>query len=146
MLRSKIGYFIFCVVILFISIVNCDEDLVKFFLYGQSNTYAVHLVRHNPIIVLVLGGLSISFIIFLLFNKKSIIRYSAGIFLILWGISLRTYGIIVDDPDTVIVSGISFIPTGKCKMTNHNAPLCVGTYDLFLRRQLKNRMNRLKAD
>lgn len=105
------------------------EDFVKFMLSGQSATYSATLIRHSCIVVY---GISL-IVIFLIFylKKNKFIKYLLGIALVFWGLSLRTFVVVKNYNNTVLVSGFTFVPINKCEIIEKDD--CNVKFSLFLK-------------
>ena len=109
------------------------EDFVKFMLPGQSATYNATLIRHSCIIVY---GISL-IVIFLIFHlkKNSFIKYLLGIALVFWGLSLRTFVVVKNYNNTILVSGFTFVPINKCEIIEEDD--CDVNFSFFLKEKVK---------
>lgn len=95
-----------------LSLIN--EDLSKFLLSGQSNTYDISLIRHNSVVVFAISLVVILFIF--LFKKSNVYKCLLGISLVVWVLSQRTYAI-MKERDITVISGFAVIRLDRCKLS-----------------------------
>lgn len=104
--KNKIWLSVAALLIASLSLVS--EDFSKFVMTGHSATYNITLIKHNFTITLILGILTIIFVVYS--NRSKVYKNIMWLCFVLLVLSLKTYAIVEGDENTYFVSGYSFIP------------------------------------
>ncbi len=110
-----------------------NEDFYKLLLSGQSNTYSMSLIKHNPIVIFAISLVVILFIF--LFKKGLLYKYLLGISLVVWLLSQRTYVIVEKGQDAILVSGFAIVPFNKSKLSAKNN--CSVNFYFFMNKEIE---------
>ncbi len=111
-----------------------SEDFVKFLLSGQSGSYNVILVRHSFLIVLSIS--LIATLLNLISERRKIYKYLLGVSIVLLVMSLKTFAIVKNGKNTILVSGFSFFPIYKCEVIKKSDGEVV--FCFFLKDEVEN--------
>lgn len=113
MKRIRLRSIVFYCIVIVLSVINYESDLIKFLFSGYSSTYDVVMIRHSYFIVMPLAILFVIFSIARKFRNEIWIRYGMIVALVFWVLSMRTAAYV--STDSTLASGWSFVKIYSCK-------------------------------
>jgi hypothetical protein len=142
MRRIKLGQIIFYLIVIALSTINYESDMVKFLFSGYSSTYDVVIIRHSPYLIISLAALVILLSIAKKLKNIIWLKYILPFAIFCWVLSMRTAAYVYTDG--ILVSGWSFIRINSYKCSTKNetggkseVESCHIDFDPFLNRRIK---------
>ena len=145
MSKIKLGQIILYLMVIVLSTINYESDMVKFLFSGYSSTYDVVIIRHSPYLIISLAALAILLSIAKKVKTVFWLKYTIPFAIVFWVLSMRTTAYVY--ADGTLVSGWSFIRISSCKCSakketvgKFDVESCDIDFDPFLNKKLKDKL------